>query len=170
MIFNMEPQVWVPWLIAALAPVAVLLSQWLNNRDRGADRAATKEARESDRRDYWRAERLKAHSGLLVVLEGERMGWLLYASGSSTTQPAEVLNSLTPQIIPALAAVRLLSSASTFAVAQQAVSTVNELLRYVADVTEMDDTARSGIESRCTELARVSGLYARSAALELGTA
>ena len=62
----MEPQVWVPWVIAGLAPLAVLASQWLSSRDRAADRAQALQSEERAARralaDHWRDERFKAHA------------------------------------------------------------------------------------------------------------
>lgn len=84
----MEPQVWVPWLLALCAPAALLLSQWMSNRERARDRDAEQgrvdQAREEGRgqllheyrhriEDHWRNERLGVYTNFLRLVSRQQV-------------------------------------------------------------------------------------------------
>lgn len=75
----MTPEIWVPWVIALCAPGALLFSQWMNNRDRAADREQqarlADKAAERESASHWRDKRLEVHSAFMSAAERSVRVW-----------------------------------------------------------------------------------------------
>jgi type II secretory pathway pseudopilin PulG len=166
----MEPQVWVPWVIAVLAPAAVLLSQWLNNRDRAADRAQALEldSRTAERalEDHWRDRRLEAHSRFI---EAARRAYRRWDAEATTGQPPDE-GSDGPSLSAARAEVELLGSEATAKLSERVSTYVYTAHAWsqglVANRTEppvTNEDIRKEFRSRIDA-------YIQAARMELGTA
>ncbi len=155
----MEPQVWVPWIVAVLAPAAVLLSQWMGSRDRAADREHASGV-------YWRDQRLAAHREMLAGLQRkvERL--------SANVLYGEVQHDLAEDetgMSDLLAALDLLAGENTIAAARASLAAVAKAAED-QEMRGLDAESWFGRNGERKAVLRTISAYRDAVRFELGTA